>query len=180
MAEGADALREWHDFYLLAGTAAATLLGLLFIAVTLNADLILAGTRPHIKRVAEQAFQNYITVLFLSMLFLETGEPPRVLAVQTVTISAVMLAWALLRLRRALSVSDASFAKSRTLRRLLPSALAYVLMLIFGWKLRHGLATDDAKMFAFAPILLLIAATGTSWDLLVRVAEIRHSSQSIN
>src|ERR1051325_11210391 len=113
MSEAADILREWHDFYLLAGTAAATLHGLLFIAVTLNADLILSGSRPHIKRVAEQAFQNYIAVLFLSMLFLVAGQPPRVLAVQTVVLAAFMLAWAIYRLRRALAVSDETFAKSR-------------------------------------------------------------------
>lgn len=171
----ADALREWHDFYVLAGTAAATLLGLLFIAVTLNADLILAGNRPHIKRVAGQAFQNYIAVLLWAMLFLVADQPPHVLAVQAVTLSAVMLVWAIHRLRRALSMSDETFARSRTLRRLLPSVAAYILMLCFGWKLRQGLATDEAKVFAFAPILLLLAATGTSWDLLVRVAEIRHS-----
>jgi len=37
------ALSEWHDFYLLTGTAAATLLGLLFVAVSLNAEIILSG-----------------------------------------------------------------------------------------------------------------------------------------
>src|SRR5215472_3121331 len=175
--DAAEALREWHDFYLLAGTAAATLLGLLFIAVTLNADLILAGSRPHTKRVAEQAFQNYIAVLMLSMIFLEHGYPNRVIAVQMVTLSFVMTLWSVQRLRSALSVSDESFNKSRTLRRLLPSLLGYLLMLVFGWKLRYGFDTDEARVFAFAPILLLISATGTSWDLLVRVAEIRHNTR---
>ena len=33
----ADALKEWHDFYLLVGTAGATLLALLFVAVSLGA-----------------------------------------------------------------------------------------------------------------------------------------------
>ena len=32
----ADALKEWHDFYLLVGTAGATLLALLFVAVSLE------------------------------------------------------------------------------------------------------------------------------------------------
>ena len=175
--DAAEALREWHDFYMLAGTAAATLLGLLFIAVTLNADLILAASRPHTKRVAEQAFQNYITVLLLSMIFLEHGYPSRVIAVQMVVVSLLMTLWTVHRLRSALYVSDESFNKSRTLRRLLPSLLGYLLMVVFGWKLRYGLDTDEARVFAFAPILLLISATGTSWDLLVRVAEIRHNTR---
>jgi hypothetical protein len=32
----ADALKGWHDFYLLVGTAGATLLALLFVAVSLG------------------------------------------------------------------------------------------------------------------------------------------------
>jgi hypothetical protein len=172
----AETLREWHDFYLLAGTAAATLLGLLFIAVTLNADLILAGSRPHTKRVAEQAFQNYIAVLIISMLFLVETPGLRVLTVQMVLLGAVMIVWAIYRLRRALSDSDESFSRSRTFKRLLPSIFGYLLMIFAGWQLRRGLNTDEARLFAFAPLLLLISATGTSWDLLVRVAEIRHSA----
>ncbi len=37
------ALNEWHNFYLLTGTAAARLSGLLFVAVTLNADVIFSS-----------------------------------------------------------------------------------------------------------------------------------------
>jgi hypothetical protein len=33
-----EALKEWHDFYILVGTAGATLLGLLFVAVSLGAS----------------------------------------------------------------------------------------------------------------------------------------------
>jgi len=44
-----DALKEWHDFYLLVGTAGATLLALLFVAVSLGAGYLTeerrAGTR---------------------------------------------------------------------------------------------------------------------------------------
>jgi hypothetical protein len=177
---GIDALRVWHDFYLLAGTAAATLLGLLFVAVTLNADLILGGHRPHIKRVAEQAFQNYLAVLITSMLFLVHQSGQRVISLQMLAWGVVMLVWAAYRLRHALSRSDETFSKRRTVRRLLPSIVAYIVMIVFGWQLRHGLDTDEARVFAFAPILLLIAATATSWDLLVRVAEIRHSGHSVS
>ena len=36
----ADALKEWHDFYLLVGTAGATLLALLFVAVSLGTGFL--------------------------------------------------------------------------------------------------------------------------------------------
>jgi hypothetical protein len=62
-------VHEWHDFYVVAGGAAAALLGLLFVALTPNADLILTGNRTHLKRIAEQAFQNYAVVLISALLF---------------------------------------------------------------------------------------------------------------
>ena len=34
-----EVLHEWHEFYLLVGTAAATVLALLFVAVSLGAGL---------------------------------------------------------------------------------------------------------------------------------------------
>ena len=38
--ELAQALREWHDFYLLGGTASATLIGLMFVAASIGASFI--------------------------------------------------------------------------------------------------------------------------------------------
>jgi hypothetical protein len=171
-------LHEWHDFYLLAGTAAATLLGLLFVAVTLNADLILAGKRQHIKRVAEQAFQNYIVVLLAALLFVLPGQSRRTLAEALLAEGVFMGLWAAYRLARVFRVSDESFSTARTWRRLLPSLLGYIFMILAGWRMRQSFEDDTLRLFASAAILLLISATGTSWDLLVRVAEIRHSRAS--
>ena len=36
------ALERWHDFYLLAGTAAATLMGLLFVSLSIHLEKIVA------------------------------------------------------------------------------------------------------------------------------------------
>ena len=50
----ADALKGWHDFYLLVGTAGATLLGLLFVAVSLGRGFLTKerqrGTRTFMSR----------------------------------------------------------------------------------------------------------------------------------
>ena len=37
-------LRDWQGFYLLVGTAAATLIGLIFVAISLGADLVIPDT----------------------------------------------------------------------------------------------------------------------------------------
>jgi hypothetical protein len=38
-------LRDWHDFYVLMGTATATLIGLMFVAVSIGAGLLQTNIR---------------------------------------------------------------------------------------------------------------------------------------
>ena len=56
----AEALKDWHDFYVLVGTAAATLLALLFVAVSLG-----AGYLTEERQSATRTFMS--PVIFESM-----------------------------------------------------------------------------------------------------------------
>jgi hypothetical protein len=49
----------WSQFFATIGTASPALLGLLFVAVSVNAESALGMSR----RLTEQAFQNYLTVM---------------------------------------------------------------------------------------------------------------------
>jgi hypothetical protein len=60
-----DSLKEWHDFYVLVGTAGATLLALLFVAVSLGAGYL---TEEH--RSATRTFMSPVVVHFTSVFFL--------------------------------------------------------------------------------------------------------------
>src|SRR5690348_8652785 len=53
------ALRDWQNFYLLTGTAAATLVGLLFIAVSISAGIDLSG------RQAADALRTFVTPILM-------------------------------------------------------------------------------------------------------------------
>src|SRR6202451_4715332 len=61
----AEALKEWHDFYVLVGTAGATLLALLFVAVSLG-----AGYLTEERQSATRTFMSPIVVHFASVFFL--------------------------------------------------------------------------------------------------------------
>jgi hypothetical protein len=61
-------MKEWLEFYSVIGGSAATLLGLLFVAVSMNAAAILGKAHENSKRLAEQAFQNYLAVMLVSLL----------------------------------------------------------------------------------------------------------------
>jgi hypothetical protein len=60
-----DALKEWHDFYVLVGTAGATLLALLFVAVSLG-----AGYLSEEQQSATRTFMSPVVVHFTSVFFL--------------------------------------------------------------------------------------------------------------
>ena len=58
----ADALKEWHDFYLLVGTAGATLLALLFVAVSLG-----TGFLTEERQEATRTFMSPVVIHFTSV-----------------------------------------------------------------------------------------------------------------
>ena len=54
-----DALKGWHDFYTLVGTAAATLLALMFVAASLG-----AGFLTDERRAATRTFMSPVVIHF--------------------------------------------------------------------------------------------------------------------
>ena len=60
-----DALKQWHDFYILVGTAGATLLALLFVAVSCGVGFLTAERQP-----AASTFMSPVVVHFTSVFFL--------------------------------------------------------------------------------------------------------------
>ncbi|HUB95683.1 MAG TPA: hypothetical protein VL993_07185 [Stellaceae bacterium] len=61
----AEALKEWHDFFVLVGTAGATLLALLFVAVSLGAGYL---TETH--QSGTRTFMSPVVIHFTSVFFL--------------------------------------------------------------------------------------------------------------
>jgi len=64
------ALKEWHDFYVLVGTAGATLLALLFVAVSLGAGFFTEERRTATRTFMSPCVVHFTTVFFLSALAL--------------------------------------------------------------------------------------------------------------
>jgi hypothetical protein len=68
----APALERWHDFYTLAGSAAAALLGLLFVSVSLHLDALTGAGRA----LAYETFFHFMAALFLALICLMPGLGP--------------------------------------------------------------------------------------------------------
>lgn len=67
---------EWQTFYLLAGTASATLVGLIFVSVSLHLDLVSESGVSVVFTLARRTLFSFILVVILSLVFLIPGIGP--------------------------------------------------------------------------------------------------------
>ncbi|MDQ2651951.1 MAG: hypothetical protein M3Z20_02805 [Chloroflexota bacterium] len=173
----ADALADWVPFYALAGAAAATLLGLLFVAVSLRLAIFRDPETADVSYFATFIFANMLGALIVSGLALVPHESSRSLAIPLVVlgvIGLIMLA-TLIRLTYRLNPRNAAPNPGITPWTLsgwalLGSMLApVVLMLISAWLVAVG---DDAafRVLALTEGLLLILPTGSAWLLVTHAA----------
>lgn len=63
----------WETLYLLVGGAAATLMGLLFVAVSINVEQFQRENRMDLKNFGALTFNSFFYVLLFAMLFLTPG-----------------------------------------------------------------------------------------------------------
>src|SRR5277367_3553386 len=94
-------MQAWFDFYAVIGAAAATLTGLLFVAMSMNAPAALSRGPEGSRRLAEQAFENYLAVLMVSLLALFPDMSLLLFGRITLVVTATWTAWVLVRLYQA-------------------------------------------------------------------------------
>ncbi len=62
-------MQPWSQFYATIAASSAALLGLLFVVVSINAPAALGAHAILSRRLTEQAFQNYLAVMMVSLWF---------------------------------------------------------------------------------------------------------------
>ena len=164
-ADFAAALAEWHDFYAAVAGAAATLLGLLFVALALS-PAIMADAGPAGLRVwSGQTFHAFLVVLGIALAGLIPAESPRGLAVALLVLGALGAARVAGDLRRVRADPDPAWSGRRALWRFAAPAAAYALCL---WAGAEAWRSDTAALGWLVAVffLLTMGAASTCWDLL--------------
>jgi hypothetical protein len=160
--------QRWHDYYVVAATASATLVGLLFVGLSFHLRAVLS--RSEVRSLARVTLANFGIVLFVS-LFMVIPESSSAVSGQLVGAGIFSL------LVIAPSLLAAGRSRTRTLRpyqlvmRFGLSTLGYVGVIIAGLLLGRG--TDDAALnwLVVITIALLVVSLRNSWDLLVSVGD---------
>ena len=163
----------WHDFYILAGTASATLVGLLFVGLSLHLQIVV--TTSEVRSLARVTLANFGTVLFVTV-FMVIPQGASSAGVQLIGAGIVSFVVAGPSLVGAVRSRDWSFDMSVTQRvrvalRFGVSGLSYLAVIAAGILLLGSMGLAFTVLLVAIVVLLVISLRNT-WDLLVTVADV--------
>lgn len=164
------AVQAWRDFYVTSGAAAATLVGLLFVGLSLHIRVVVS--HPDVRSLARVTLADFFVVLLLSLLMLIPGGDPRTTALWLLVVAAISLA---LIVRPTLDGFRSSRRRTLELRTLVTrfglSALCCVAIAATGVLFDLGDFRDALDGLLLVVVLLLVVAVRNAWDILVTVAD---------
>lgn len=155
---------EWSDLFVAAASAGAALAGLVFVAVSINIDRVLAG-----EGLPERALETVITLLMVvcvSIVGLIPGQDHTALGAELLGLTAVFI-YATVRLSsRSLPRGDAP--KQWVIGRVLVAAIAAVPLLVGAISI---LAEGGGGLYWIVGGILgaLVGAVANAWVLLVEI-----------
>jgi hypothetical protein len=163
-------MQGWTQFYAVVAAVAATLMGLVFVAVSVNAVESVGPGRDTSRRLSEQALQNYLTTVLIALVALTPDISTRSFGFVTICMSAIAGAVTILRLLRLLLPSEDGVRRRKSIQRYGTSVLGFALLIFSAVRMSLG-DGDHRTMFAASLLVLLGSATMLSWDVLLRIAD---------
>jgi hypothetical protein len=163
-------MAAWSSFFSVIGSASAALLGLLFVSISINAPATLGKGQEHSRRLAEQAFQNYLAVLLVALLALFPHMDIDTFGRITLGFCALWLTWMGVRIYQGATGGGTLEFRLRALRRHLPTLIGYSLLV--GAALHMALTNEDELAWLAAALMVLLLSTAeVSWQFLVGIAK---------
>ncbi len=168
------ALREWQNFYFMIGSSSATLVGLMFIAVSLGTELPSARDERTVNTFVTPILKQLMSVLVIAAIMLMPTFRNESLGIvllvvgSALTLYAVNIAWRFFRFPNAQTTTP--------IQDLLTYAVLPVLGNIFiiftGAGALSG-STDALNWVAVGVVLLVVVNVINTWDLMMWIAQNR-------
>jgi hypothetical protein len=156
---------EWETFFTAQVAASATLVGLLFVGVSLNLQRILADGR--LPNRAQAALYLLLAILLLSSLMLIPGQPMRLVAAEVLVLAAAV--WVTVTHLAVVSLRQSTGETRHYFIRHLAVTQASVLPYFVGGGLLLGGMQNGLYWVAGAIVVSLFAASTEAWVLLVEI-----------
>lgn len=157
-------ISQWQVFFAAVAGASATLMGLIFLSLSLKLEVLRQMKDKRIRQVAWQTFANFFFLIMFALVFLVPEQTPVGLTLPLLIICIVAIGITVsqaLRARSGISVSN-------LLLESVPSLLAYLGMIGVTAMLLTGITGSLVWLLPIVIILLAIAVRN-AWNLLVSV-----------
>ena len=166
----AQALQSWHDFYLTAGAASATLVGLLFVGLSLHIRVVVSHS--DVRALARVTLTNFFVIVLIALSILIPTSSATNIALWVLLVGLVSIG---LMLRPAIEGLRNRSSRTLGLRVLTArfgiSALGYIAMIALAGLFTAGNFEAGFNGLVTVVIVLLVMAVRNTWDLLVTVAD---------
>jgi hypothetical protein len=167
------AVSGWHDFYILAGTASATLVGLLFVGLSLHLRIVL--TSSEVRSLARVTLANFAAVLFVALFLVvpqgESAAASQLIGVGVVSLIVIAPSLVAAGRPREWTFEMSTMQRVRVALRFGVSALSYVAIIVVGVLLPLSRSLAFTWLM-IATVVLLVISLRNTWDLLVTVGEV--------
>jgi hypothetical protein len=170
---GAPFLERWHEFFLMTGTAAVTLAGLLFVSLSFHLDVLLHDRYAYHLSHARQTLLSFIMVLVVSLMALVPDVTGRLLGVTLGLSGLVMLGTGLMMNLSIRRQHNAKFMSGALRRRSFLTFGGYAGAAVLGIAIWRTSSQDMFSLIVMLICLLLATAVGSAWDLLVDVGRLK-------
>ncbi len=160
-------LEPWRDYYTLAGTAAATFMGLLFVSVSLNPRIMADDGPQGLRAWAGGTMSNLIALLILSLFCMMPDLDNRTFGTALLITGGQGIVRGGWRLRDILRdrTRDSAWSLPTIVWRGVVPLLAYVIAIYVAFDVYNG-SEGSLDLLVIVAFLLVSSGAGAAWELL--------------
>ncbi|HZP71565.1 MAG TPA: hypothetical protein VFB29_16635 [Pseudolabrys sp.] len=173
-----ESLHGWHEFYLLVGTAAATVLALLFVAVSLGAGYLSSRHQAPTRTFMSPVVIHFTSVFFVAAVCLIPSHGPVFFSALIGATAAVGVIVSVLVTVQVIRRDWTQYVLDYFAYGLLPLA-AYLALAVSGFMI-YGERTYGPEVLAGALLALTIVNVRNAWDLTLSMARRHADGQQSN
>jgi len=167
-------LEDWHDFYILLGTASAALVALLFVAASIGASMLTPQRTRATRTYLSPVVFHYAAILFASLIALIPTQTPLWLGISIGSVALVGLLYSLFVCFRLFRDRVADIADLLGYGGCPAGAYAAALISAWLFKSQSGAAVN---VVAGAFMALLVVNIRNAWDLFIALARISNQER---
>jgi hypothetical protein len=168
----------WQNFYMLVGAGAATLIGLMFVAITFGAHMITEESMATARAFVDPTLNHFVQVLFTACIVTIPTMSPMVLGILLLGVGFFRITWLakIFRRMRAVHRVSGDLDLSDWASGVIVPLATYTLLIASGVGFLEGLAASFS-ILAIATVLALMNGILSAWELMVWMAVRRNTKK---